>query len=89
MLGLKNEFKNLKDDNQNIKEDLIMLKIDKSLDQQIANEHDGITTDNVYLITNKLIMNKMSIKMEKNPVNKPFFLKKVLWTTFNSVLSIR
>ena len=37
MLGLKNEFKNLKDDNQNIKQELIMLKIDKSLDHQIDN----------------------------------------------------
>ena len=33
MLDLKNDFKNLK-------EDLIMLKIDKSLDQQINNEQD-------------------------------------------------
>ena len=38
MLDLKNEFKK-KNDNQNIKQELIMLKIDKSLDpQQIDNE---------------------------------------------------
>ena len=41
MLDLKNEFKNLKNDNQNIKQELLMLKIDKSLDhQQIDNEQD-------------------------------------------------
>ena len=41
MLDLKNELKNLKNDNQNIKQELIMLKIDKSPDhQQIDNELD-------------------------------------------------
>ena len=39
------------------------------------------------LITHKLIMNKMSTRMEMNPVNKPFFLKKVLLITLNLVLS--
>ena len=38
-------------------------------------------------ITNKLIMNKMSTRMEMNPVNKPIFLKKVLLITSNLVLS--
>ena len=34
-------FKNIKNDNHNIKQELIMLKIDKSLDhQQINNEQD-------------------------------------------------
>ena len=32
MIDLKNEFKNIKNDNHNIKQELIMLKIDKSLD---------------------------------------------------------
>ena len=68
MIDLKNEFKNIKNDNYNIKQELIMLKIDKSLDhQQIDNE-------------------KMSTRMEMNPVNKPFFLKKVLLITLNLVL---
>ena len=41
MLDLKNEFKNIKNDNHNIKQELIMLKIDKNLDhQQIDNEQD-------------------------------------------------
>ena len=41
MIDLKNEFKNIKNDNHNIKQELIMLKIDKSLDhQQIDNEQD-------------------------------------------------
>ena len=41
MFDLKNEFKNIKNDNHNIKQELIMLKIDKSLDhQQIENEQD-------------------------------------------------
>ena len=38
------------------------------------------------LITNKLIMNKTSTRMEMNPVNKPFFLKKILLITLNLVL---
>ena len=41
MIDLKNEFKNIKNDNHNIKQELIMLKIDKSLNhQQIDNEQD-------------------------------------------------
>ena len=41
MIDLKNEFKNIKNDNYNIKQELIMLKIDKSLDeQQSDNEQD-------------------------------------------------
>ena len=41
MIDLKNEFKNIKNDNYNIKKELIMLKIDKSLDKpQSDNEHD-------------------------------------------------
>ena len=41
MIDLKNEFKNIKNDNYNIKQELIMLRIDKSLDyQQIDNEQD-------------------------------------------------
>ena len=41
MINLKNEFKNIKNDNYNIKQELIMLKIDKSLEhQQIDNEQD-------------------------------------------------
>ena len=41
MIGLKNEFKNIKNDNYNIKQEIIMLKTDKSLDhQQIDNEQD-------------------------------------------------
>ena len=41
MLDLKNEFKNIKNDNYNIKQELIMLKIDKSLDKsQYDNEQD-------------------------------------------------
>ena len=40
------------------------------------------------LITNKLIMNKMSIRMEMNPVNKSFFPKKVLLIILNLVLFI-
>ena len=41
MIDLKNEFKNIKNDNYNIKQELIMLKIDKSLDKpQSDNEQD-------------------------------------------------
>ena len=41
MIDLKIEFKNIKNDNHNIKQELIMLKFDKSLDhQQINNEQD-------------------------------------------------
>ena len=41
MIVLKNEFKNIKNDNYNIKQELIMLKIDKSLDhQQIDDEQN-------------------------------------------------
>ena len=41
MIDLKIEFKNIKNDNHNIKQELIMLKIDKSLNhQQINNEQD-------------------------------------------------
>ena len=38
---MKNEFKNIKNDNYNIKQELIMLKIDKSLDKpQSDNDQD-------------------------------------------------
>ena len=41
MIDLKNEFKNIKNDNYNIKQELKMLKIDKSLDKpQSDNEQD-------------------------------------------------
>ena len=33
MIDLKNEFKNIKNDNYNIKQELIMLKIDKRFDK--------------------------------------------------------
>ena len=34
MIDLKNEFKNIKNGNHNIKQELIMLKIDKNIDHQ-------------------------------------------------------
>ena len=41
MIDLRNEFKNIKNDNYNIKQELIMLKIDKSLDKpHYDNEQD-------------------------------------------------
>ena len=41
MINLKNEFKNIKNDNYIIKRELIMLKIDKSLEHwQIDNDKD-------------------------------------------------
>ena len=41
MIDLKNEFRNIKNDNHNIKQELIMLKIDKSLDKPHSdNEQD-------------------------------------------------
>ena len=36
MINLKNEFKNIKNDNYNIKQELIMLKIDKSLAKPLS-----------------------------------------------------
>ena len=41
IIDLKNEFKNIKSGNHNIKQELFLLKIDKNLDkQQSDNEHD-------------------------------------------------
>ena len=53
----------MKSDNNNLKQELIMLKIDKDLNKS-DNELDK--------------QNKMSTTMEMNPVNRLFFLIKVL-----------
>ena len=67
----KNEFKNLKNDNQNIKQELIMLKIDKSFDhQQIDNEldehKDGEESSQQALLSEKGIMDHFQL----SPVHK-------------------
>ena len=41
IIELKNKFKNIKSDNHNIKQEFLLLKIDKNLDkQQFDNEQD-------------------------------------------------
>ena len=71
IIELKNEFKNIKSDNNDLKQELLLLKIDKIL-----------TNNNLI----NLIMNKMGTKMEMNPVNKLFFLIKVLLIILNLIL---
>ena len=61
MIDLKNEFKNIKNDNHNIKQELIMLKIDKSLDhQQIDNEQvehkDGDESNQPFFLKKVLLI---------------------------------
>ena len=60
IIELENEFKTIKSDKNNLKQELLLLKLIKTL------------------ININLIMNKMSTKMEMNPVNSLFFLIKVL-----------
>ena len=60
IIELENEFKTIKSDKNNLKQELLLLKLIKTL------------------ININLIMNKMSTKMEMNPVNRLFFLIKVL-----------
>ena len=60
IIELENEFKTIKSDKNNLKQELLLLKLIKTL------------------ININLIMNKMSTKIEMNPVNSLFFLIKVL-----------
>ena len=58
IIELKNEFKNFKSDNHNIKQELLLLKIDKNLDKQQSNneqdEHkDGNESSQQALLYNK------------------------------------
>ena len=60
IIELENEFKTIKSDKNNLKQELLLLKLIKTL------------------ININLIMTKMSTKIEMNPVNRLFFLIKVL-----------
>ena len=73
IIELKNEFKNIKIDNNNLKQELLLLKIDKIL-----------TNNNLI----NLIMNKMGTKMEMNPINRLFFLIKVMLIILTLILLI-
>ena len=69
IIELENEFKTIKSDKNNLKQELLLLKLIKTL------------------ININLIMNKMSTKMEMNPVNSLFFLIKVL-LMFSLILNL-
>ena len=60
--------------------------------KNIKNDNQNIKQELIMLKIDKSLdhqqVDNMSTKMEKNPVNKPFFLKKVLLSTSNLVLSI-
>ena len=72
-------LKTLKSDNNNLKQELLLLKIDKNLDKQQSDK-----SDNKNLI--KILTNN---KMEMNPVNRLFFLIKVLLIIFTLILLIK
>ena len=65
---LKNEFKNIKSDNHNIKPELIMLKIDKNLDKQQSDnkqdEHkDGDESSQQTLLSDRVIVDNSQLNL--------------------------
>ena len=81
MIDLKNEFKNIKNDNNNIKQELIMLKIDKSLDhQQIDNEQDehkddGDGSSQQALLSEKGIVDNSQLSLVHKLIPSKWFTK--------------
>ena len=80
MIDLKIEFKNIKNDNHNIKQELIMLKIDKSLDhQQINNEQDelkdGDESSQQVLLSEKGIVDHSQLSLVHKLIPPKWFTK--------------
>ena len=80
MIDLKIEFKNIKNDNHNIKQELIMLKIDKSLDhQQINNEQDehkeGDESSQQVLLSEKGIVDNSQLSLIHKLIPPKWFTK--------------
>ena len=81
MIDLKNEFKNIKNDNHNIKQELILLKIDKNIDkQQSDNEQDrhkdGDESSQQALLSDKGIVDNSQLSLV-NKLLPPKWLTKV------------
>ena len=77
---LKNEFKNIKNDNYNIKQELIMLKIDKSLDKQQfdneQNEHkDGDESSQQALLSYNGIVDNSQLNLVNKLLPPKWFTK--------------
>ena len=71
IIELKNEFKNFKSDNHNIKQQLLLLKIDKNLDKQQSNneqdEHkDGNESSQQAFLSNKGIVDNSQLNLVTN-----------------------
>ena len=71
IIELRNEFKNIKSDNHNIKQELILLKIDKNLDKQQfdieQDEHkDGDESSQQALLSNKGIVDNSNLFLLTN-----------------------
>ena len=80
MIDLKNEFQKIKNDNYNIKQELIMLKIDKSLDhQQIGNEQDehkdGDESSQQALLSKKGIVDNSQLSLVHKLIPPKWFTK--------------
>ena len=80
MIDLKNEFKNIKNDNYNIKQELIMLKIDKSLDKpQSDNEQDehedGDKSSQQALLSDKGIVDNSQLSLVYKLIPPKWFTK--------------
>ena len=80
MIDLKNEFKNIKRINHNIKPELIMLKIDKNLDKQESDneqdEHkDGDESSQQALLSDKVIIDISQLSLVNNLLPPKWFTK--------------
>ena len=80
IIELKNEFKNFKSDNHNIKQELLLLKIDKNLDKQQSNneqdEHkDGNESSQQAFLSNKGIVDNSQLNLVNKLLPPKWFTK--------------
>ena len=80
IIELKNEFKNFKSDNHNIKQELLLLKIDKNLDKQQSNneqdEHkDGNESSQQAFLSNRGIVDNSQLNLVNKLLPPKWFTK--------------
>ena len=80
IIELKNEFKNIKSDNNNLKQELLTLKIDKNLDkQQSDNEqdeyNDGDESSQRALLSDKGIVDDSQLNLVNKMLPPKWFTK--------------
>ena len=83
IIELKNEFKNIKIDNHNLRQELLLLKIDKNFDkQQYDNEQDehkdGDESSRQALLSNKGITNNSQLNLVNKVLPSKWFAKVII-----------